>query len=373
MKVLMPVLHYSPVIGGLETWTRNIAESLADAFSIFIVTGRVKRRPRQEVKNGVKIFRTSLFSLRNLSYSSPFYVLTALPFIFFKSFLIISNSEVHTSNILLHCQGFLSSLLGYFLSKLTKVPYIVTVQKLEKKSFLRRLVYRNAKVCIAASSAIKNYFQDIGCKNIEIIPNGVDIKRFDVRCSRFEAREKLGLKDEFVVMTVARLEKVKGIKYLIEALSNIELRTSNFKLIIIGDGSERKNLKKLVEKLGLKEKVRFLGQIPNERIPEYLRAADCFVLPSLSEGFGIAILEAQAVGIPAIATNVGGIPDIIKDGENGILVKPANSEDITRAILKIYRQPEFAKKLVEKGKESVKKYGWEEITGRVAKIYQQLL
>ena len=123
MKVLMPVLHYYPVIGGLEIWTQNIAERLSGEVETFVVTGKVKNQPLRETKNRVRIFRISLFSLKNLSYSSPIYILTSLPFIFFKSFLLIKKEKVD----LLHCQGFLSSLLGYFLSKLTKIPYIVTV------------------------------------------------------------------------------------------------------------------------------------------------------------------------------------------------------------------------------------------------------
>ena len=81
----MPVLHYYPVIGGLETWTQNIAERLSKKAEIFVVTGKVKNQPPREIKNGVRIFRTSLFSLKNLSYSPPVYIFTALPFIFFKS------------------------------------------------------------------------------------------------------------------------------------------------------------------------------------------------------------------------------------------------------------------------------------------------
>src|SRR3989338_8496820 len=169
MKVLMPVLHYYPVIGGLEPWTKNIAERLAGKSEIFVATGRVKGQPEEEVRNGVKIFRTSLFSLGDLSHSSPIYILTALPFIFLKSFFLIKNMQtLEHSNIILHCQGFLGSCMGYCLSKITGIPYIATVQRLESKNLFKGLVYRNAKVCMAASSAIKKYFKEIGCKNIEV-------------------------------------------------------------------------------------------------------------------------------------------------------------------------------------------------------------
>lgn len=360
MKILFPATHYYPVIGGLETWTQNIAERLSDKAEIFVVTGKVKNQPLKEVKNGVNIVRTSLFSLKNLSYSSPFYILSALPFIFFKSLKLIRKQKIE----FLHCQGFLSSFLGYSLSKFTKVPYIVTVQRLEKsKGFLRKLVYKNAKVCIAASLAIKKYFEEIGAKNIEIIPNGIDLKRFE-NLDRQNCRQKLGLKDEFVIMTVARLEKVKGIEYLIKAISRSDLpRRSDLLILIVGDGSERRNLENLAEKLGLREKVKFLGQIFNEKIPEYLAAADCFVLPSLKEGFGIAILEAQAAGLPVIGTRVGGIKELVEDGKTGILVEPKNPEAITKAIQGIYSSRKFTKADLEK-------YDWQNIAEKVYKIYE---
>lgn len=360
MKILMPVIHYPPVVGGLETWTQNIAERVSDRAEIFVITGKVQNQPNQEIKNKVRVFRTSLFALKNLSYSPFFYIITALPFIFFRS---LSLFKIHRFN-LCHCQGFLSGVLGYLFFKLLKIPYIITVQRQEKKSFLRTLVYKNAKVCIAASSVIKRYFQEIGVKNIEIIPNGIDLKRFE-NLDREKSREKLGLKDEFVIMTIARLEKVKGIKYLIEAMKNDQLSVISYQLLIIGEGSERRNLKNLVKKLNLENKVKFLGEVPNEKIPEYLIAADCFVLPSLKEGFGIVLLEAMAANVLVVATDVGGILDIIENGKTGLLVEPRNPQEIAEAIMKIYSQPEISKNLTKTARNNLEKYNWQNIAEKV--------
>jgi len=355
MKVVMPVLHYPPVIGGLEIWSQNIAEGLASRAEIFVVTGKVTGQPGYEIKNGVKIYRTSLFPLKNLSYSSPVYIFSAFPFIFLKSLFLIRKEKIN----IIHCQGFLSSLLGFKLSFLTGIPYIVTVQRIERKSNpLKNFVYRKATFCIAASSAIKKNFEDIGVKNIEVIPNGIDLKKFE----SLERKPH----DGFIVMTVARLEKVKGVEYLIESIGliNSKFQIPNSKLLIIGDGSERKNLKGLANKLGLKERVGFVGQILHEKITEYLAQADCFVLPSLKEGFGIAVLEAMAAGLPVIGTRVGGIPDIIEDGKTGILVEPKNPEAIAQAIYEIYSGKKFAKPDLEK-------YNWQNITEKVYKIYEK--
>ena len=362
MKVLMPVLHYPPVIGGLEVWTQNIAQGAAKKAEVFVVTGKVKNEPEKQILNKVNIVRTSLLHLSNLSHSSLIYIISALPFIFLKSLNLVKKEKIN----ILHCQSFLSGFIGYLLFKLTGVPYIVTVQRLEQsRSFFRRLVYNNAKVCIAASSKIKEYFENINCKNIVVIPNGIDLKRFQ-NSDREINRKKLGLKNEFVIITVARLEKVKGIKYLIKALA---LLNDKYKLLIIGDGSERKSLENLAKELNLQDRIRFLGEIPNEKIPEYLLVGDCFVLASLREGFGIVVLEAMASRLPVIATKVGGLLDLIENEKTGILVEPENPEQISQALFKLRSQPELTKQLVSKAFLGLNRYNWNNIVKGVYKIY----
>src|SRR3989344_8090268 len=104
MKVLMPATHYYPVIGGIETWTRNIAENVSKKAEVFVVTGKVKNQPRQERSGNVQIFRTSLFTLKNLSRSPFFYTLSLLPSVFLKSLALIKKEKIEV----VHCQGFLS-------------------------------------------------------------------------------------------------------------------------------------------------------------------------------------------------------------------------------------------------------------------------
>jgi len=352
MKILMPALHYYPVIGGIETWTRNIAENVAEKAEVFIITGKVQNQPQEERRGNLRIIRTSFFTLKNLSHSPIAYTLSLLPFIFFRSLALIKKERIN----IIHCQGFLSSVLGFCLSQITGIPYVVTVQRLEPAGNpFKNFIYRQAAVCIGVSRAVGEYFQQIGCKNVEVIPNGVDLEKY----KDLERKPHAG----FIVMAVARLEKVKGINCLIEAAARSELRRrSDLQILVIGDGSERKNLESLTEKLNLKEKVKFLGEIPNAEIPEYLSAADCFVLPSLKEGFGIALLEAQAAGVPVIGTKVGGILDLIEDGKTGLLVEPGNPEAIAEAINKIYAGLKFPQI-------NLAKYNWQQIAENVYETY----
>ncbi|MBI2042630.1 MAG: glycosyltransferase family 4 protein [Candidatus Nealsonbacteria bacterium] len=359
MKILMPALHYYPVVGGIETWTRNIAENVSKKAEVFVVTGRVKNRPNKEAAGGLRIFRTSFFTLSDLSRSPKIYTVSLLPCIFLKSLILMRQEKID----ILHCQGFLSSFLGFCLSVVTRVPYITTVQRLEKKrNPLKNFIYRKAAFCIAASSAVKKNFEDIGVKKVAVIPNGVDLSRFEN--IKRQPREK------FIVITVARLEKVKGVEYLIRAL--VDTRCQPSELMVIGDGSRRKDLENLVKQLKSEDSVEFLGEIPNEKIPFYLAMADCFVLPSIQEGFGIVVLEAQAAGLPVVASGVGGILDLIEDQKTGLLVEPGNVGQISEALFKIQSNPDFAKMLVENAKNVLPKYNWQNIANRVYDIYQKV-
>jgi glycosyltransferase involved in cell wall biosynthesis len=129
-------------------------------------------------------------------------------------------------------------------------------------------------------------------------------------------------------------------------------------------------LENLVEKLNKKEEVRFLGEVPNTAIPGYLAQADCFCLPSLKEGFGIVVLEAQAAGLPVVATRVGGILDLIEDRKTGLLVEPQNSQALNKAILEIKANPELARRLADNAKANLIKYDWDNIAEKVYQIYQ---
>ena len=373
MKVLMPVLHYYPVIGGLEAWTKNIAEGLAKTDDVFVVTGKTLHRQNKDVANGVNIWRTSLYTLSDFSHSSFFYIVTSIPFIFLKSLALIKKEKID----ILHCQGFVSGFLGFFLSKLNNIPYIVTVQRIEEnKGYLRKLVYANANHCIAASKSIESYFESMGVKKIKVIPNGVNLRKF-ANIHRAEARKELRLEDEFVVISVARLEKVKGISYLVRAADIISTRfhfeMPNFKILIIGDGSDRKYIEQLIEAFNLGGRVKLIGQVKNREVPNYLAAGDCFVLPSEREGFGIVILEAMASHLPVIATNVGGVPDIVKHEQTGLLVDSKNPEQIARAILRLYKDKDLSTALRLNAYSALGKYDWDSISQEVKLIYQNLV
>ena len=127
MRILMPILHYPPVLGGFEIFTQNVAERIGKTDDVFVVTSRVANTPNQEQKDKLRIIRVSPVALKDLAYSKPWFLFGAMVWIFFKSIRVIKKEKID----LIHAQksaGFLSGLLGYLLSKFTRIPYIITIQ-----------------------------------------------------------------------------------------------------------------------------------------------------------------------------------------------------------------------------------------------------
>lgn len=366
MKVLYPILHYPPVIGGLEQWSQNIAERQPVDIEILIVTGKVLGEPNFEKKGNVTIVRTSLFALSDLSHSSIVYIATAVPFIFLRSFLLSKDARAF------HCHGFVSAITGYFLSALTGKSLICTEQSIKLRNpasrYIAGMAYRKAAVCIGSSRAVEEEFKKMGVRKITVIPNGVDFKKFTN-----VGGPTSHIDSPFVVLSVGRLEKVKGHKYLIEAFSEIKKEIPEAKLVLVGDGSERGNLENQADKLGISRSIEFVGEILHDELPRWYHGVDVFVMPSLSEGFGITAIEAMASGLAIVATRVGSLSEIVQDGEAGILVERGNAEQISSAVLRIYRDETFRLTLEENGKREAQKFDWRNSATEVYKIYLSLV
>ena len=184
-----------------------------------------------------------------------------------------------------------------------------------------------------------------------IIPFGVDVRRF--AATDVATRQELGLPEQgAVVGTVCRLvEPKKGLSVLLKAMATLTVQHPGCQLLIVGDGPARGSLESLSRELRLSDCTRFAGA--RRDIPRILPLVDLFVLPSLYEGFGIAILEAMAAAKPVVATAVGGIPEFVVPGETGLLVQPGNPAHLAQAIGSLLRDPERAVRMGARGRERV--------------------
>ena len=175
------------------------------------------------------------------------------------------------------------------------------------------------------------------------------------------------------VLFVGRLEKVKGIDFLLEAIAILKVKYNKFfKVALVGDGPLKEKLKELFKKLKIEDQVKFLGI--QKDVGKFMRSSKIFVLQSRWEGFGLVIIEAMSNMVPVIASNVGGIPEIIKNGENGILVPPKDPEALAKAIKLLLDSPELQKRIAQNAYEKVKeKFSIGRYTIDLLNLYKKIL
>lgn len=214
---------------------------------------------------------------------------------------------------------------------------------------------------------------------IVVIPNGINIEEFDIPYSKEECRRKVGLStNENIILFVGVLHQHKGPDVLIKAMPKIIKEIPNVKIIFVGKVGVKGNLEELEmlsKKLGVKKNVKFAGFVEESLKTLYYKAADVFCLPSVTthESFGIVSLEAMAYGIPAVASKIGGIPDVVKDEENGLLVPPRDSEALADAIIYLLENDDVREKMGKSGRKKVEDYSWEKIAKMTEKVYEVVI
>jgi len=244
-------------------------------------------------------------------------------------------------------------------SKLTGVPSVIQVVGsdvlIAARGVKGRLIgwaVSRASGVICVSHELEDSVRSMGAKNTVTVPSPLDLsdmpKSTDVR--RLDRR----------LITVATLTKVKGLDTLLRALQDMK----DFELLVVGDGPERISLERLAESLGLRDKVKFLGEVPHEEVWEHLFSSSIFVLPSLSEGMPRAMLEAMACGLFVIASRVGGIPEAIRDGWNGVLVSPQDSQALKKAIARALAEKQWVETVGERNKLEAQRFTLDKVAER---------
>lgn len=226
----------------------------------------------------------------------------------------------------------------------------------------------NKKV-IAISQSVKNSlikYEFVSEKKIYVIPNGIDYQKFSNSANSSSFSDKKPI----IIGTICRLERQKGISYLLLAMKIILAKFPDLQLEIVGDGTLSGELKDFSRKLGISNSVKFFGKFADV-IPFY-KKMNVFVLPSLYEGFGIVLLEAMAAGVPIVATNVDGIKEVVVDGVSGILVPPKNPEAIASAVTKIIESHHLARNLVDEGLKRCKLFDIKEHVTKIDNFYTNL-
>jgi glycosyltransferase involved in cell wall biosynthesis len=211
-------------------------------------------------------------------------------------------------------------------------------------------------------------------KLVHVIPFGIDCNLFSKK--RFIKTNEKHKSDQIIIGFTKHLKPKYGPEYLLKAIALLSKELYNVKVFMVGDGYLKKDLKKLVQKLDIADKVEFPGYIQNENIPKFLNKIDIFAMPSIydSETFGVAAIEAQAMEIPVVASKVGGVPEAIIDNETGLLVEPKNIEQLKNALLVLIKNEELRKKMGKSGRKFVlERFNINDNVLQIEKIYNKVI
>lgn len=255
-------------------------------------------------------------------------------------------------------------------SKILRKPIVSHIRTRTELTFLQRFFANRVNYFISMSNSLKEDFIRQGIsRKIIVCYEGVKIGKPDGARNTQRDGNKAS---RCIVGSAGRLVERKGFKYLIQAAKFILAEYPEASFVIIGDGEDRHELDKLSEDMGIKKYIDFTGFRNNVR--EIIRTFDVFVLPSLREGLPMVLLEAMAEGKPIVATSVDGIPELIRNGKTGLLVKPRNSQEIAVGVLKLLHNRDLAQRLGNNARRFVTEHGdMIETTKKIDEVFFQLL
>lgn len=277
-------------------------------------------------------------------------------------------------------------LIGAICVHLLRCPHILSVHGTDVNiaaesrviGGLTRFVTRNCDKILTNSTYTRNVLISIDPSaddKVEVIPMGVDIEK--LRNAQNGNDTKTSGAPH--ILYIGRLIDWKGLEYLIEAFAIVSHRVPGVQLVIGGEGPEEGKLKQQVEHLGLSESVQFVGFIESQDLSRYYHEAAVFVLPSIqtkgqTEGLGVVLLEAMACGTPVVGSNVGGIPDIIKDGWNGYLFQERSPTQLAERIILLLENSAIREQFQENGLRTVyENYSWEQVSLKFIRKYERLV
>ena len=367
--------------GGVGDVSYNLSVQMAKrGHEVYIFTAAIDSKESVENYGNITIFR----------YKKSFTIGSAsIPVnILYKPLKLgIDLDIVHT-----HAGNPPAPIAAYWYAKKSKKPFVVTyhgdgqwnwggvIRRMSVYSYNKYLldkILSYADVLISPSEYYINESRVLGKyqDKIVVIPNGINVDDFDIGYSKIECREKLGLPlDNEIILFLGGLNPHKGPDVLLKAIPKIIKVIPSATFVFVGCGIMREELEKLSKKLGVEKNVRFAGFVEEDTKPLYYRAADVFCLPSVMkhEIFGIVNLEAMACGVPIVASKIGGVPDVVKDGENGLLVLPRDSDAFADAIIYLLESEDVRKTMGENGQKKVEDYSWERISEATEKVYLSL-
>jgi glycosyltransferase involved in cell wall biosynthesis len=231
---------------------------------------------------------------------------------------------------------------------------------------------RNASALTAISEDCKIHALNAGAdeSSITVVMNGADLRRF----SPAPARNSPGEFGSRMIFACRQLFPRKGIRFLIEAIAKLKAKYSDINLIIAGDGFERPVLEELAKTLGIGDKTKFLGWIANKELPRYFRGCAVSVIPSLEEGFGIPAAEAMGCEIPVVASDAGGLPEVVENGVTGYVVPKGDAAALANAIDRLLADDALRSQMGKAGRaRAIERFDWDLSVKKFEAVYATVL
>ncbi|MDD2285997.1 MAG: glycosyltransferase family 4 protein [Paludibacter sp.] len=371
MKIVIIATHYLPHVGGLELATYHLAKELEKQNNeIHIIT------PYPDPNKNT----TSIHIHRHPIHTYP----DEHPIRAFIDGLIFFRKTMKTIKEIrpdiIHAQNITNSIPAYLAWKIYHIPYVICIHgNLELMGpflpdFLKRFwpkfphIKAAAEIIALTNEMATRFGKELG-KIPAVIPNGVDLERF------YPAQideKKISISP--VILTLSRIDNKKGLEYAIESMTKIHAKFPTAKLQIVGEGEYRKELENLAEKNTLSATVEFTGLVPNSEVPNYLRNADLFLLPSLYEGLPLTLLEAMACGLPIISTPVSIAPEIIATWKNGYIIPFKSPDAISKSVIDLLSNPDKRRQCAENSNRAAKEtLSWEKVAKKYTELYQLIL
>ncbi len=360
MNILILSTHMNT--GGITEYIFKLARGLSSKHRLYVVTGG-GALVDEMTSLGVAHTLMNIYTKSELS-----------PKIYFAIGPLLKLIKENNIDVI-HCQTRVTQVLGFFLSKLSGKPYVATCHGFYKKRLVRRIFPCWGKYTIAISEAVRDQLiDDFGVRpeRVILVHHGLRASRFPFadEATRKAKREELHVNNRVVIGIIARLSKEKGHSVLLKAMRRIIEKVPNALLLIVGTGRIEQELKMLAQNLKLEDHVWFHDVV--HFTPEILPVLDVFAMPSLQEGLGFSMMEAQSVGVPVVASRVGGIPDVIIDGKTGLLVAPGNVDSLSEAIIQLLTNKKMADDIRHAARQRIEsEFSLEKMIEKTAAVYEK--
>ncbi len=262
--------------------------------------------------------------------------------------------------------GFQPSIVSVWGTDVLEAPYLTPLHRWITKQALRRAGAITATGLRLAEATLP--FVPEG-RGVSVIPYGIDLEVFSAGRQRQRSDGQ-----RVVVGAVARLSPEKGFEHLLRAAALLRDSGVHVDVVLAGDGPSRVTLERLTDELSLRDRVQFAGEIAHDDVPSILARFDIFAMPSTWEGFGVSALEASAMELPVVASAIHGIPDVVLDGETGLLVPPSAPPALADAIGRLVQDPELRARMGRAGRAYVEReYRWQDNARLMEALYDEML